>query len=412
MCPSYKVTQNRVQSPKGRATVMREWLRQLSKRNISLKSDKKFSFLSRLFHTLKKEPDFSHEVFSAMSGCLSCKACAGQCPLNVDVPEFKATFLSYYYRRYLRPIRDYFIGSLEISAPFQAKFPRLMNGLLRFSLTQFFLQKVIKLVSPPLVSTLSLNNELKKRDALLLNISTLEQLSSSEKEKSVILLQDAFTSFYEPDILLKTYDCLKKMGFSVYISPFFASGKPLHVKGFLKTFLKVATKNTLHLRDLAKLDIPLVGIDPSITLVYRDEYTKIFLEKIPNVMLLQEWLVNVMHHINPSISKVDKQYYLLSHCTEKTMCVEAEKQWSSVFGKLGLNLMPLAAGCCGMAGSYGHEVEHVINSKKLFNMNWERYLTEYPDSILATGYSCRSQANRFMQYKVKHPIEVLEQLFI
>lgn len=412
MCPSYKVTQHRVQSPKGRATVMREWLRELSKKNVLLTPDKAFSYLSRLFHTIKKEPDFSHEVFSAMSGCLSCKACAGQCPLNVDVPEFKATFLSYYYQRYLRPIRDYFIGSLEISAPLQAKFPCLVNWFLNRGLTQFFLKKVIKLVSPPLVSTFPLNSELKKRDAFLSNVSILEQLSSSEKAKSVILLQDAFTSFYESDILLKTYDCLTKMGFSVYILPFFASGKPLHVKGFLKKFLKVATKNTLHLQSLATLDIPLIGIDPSITLVYRDEYQKIVLEKVPNVMLLQEWLVNVMHNIHPPVSKLDKQYYLLSHCTEKTMCVEAEKQWSTIFGKLGLNLMPLAAGCCGMAGSYGHEVEHINNSKKLFNMDWRRHLTEHSDAILATGYSCRSQVKRFMHYKVKHPIEVLEQLFI
>lgn len=413
MCPSYKVTRDRVQSPKGRATVMREWLRQLANKKFTLNPMKSSSFFQKIFTSRKKQNDFSHEVYTAMSGCLSCKACAGQCPLNVDVPEFKAKFLSVYYQRYFRPLRDHLVASLESIAPKLALFPNFSNALLCNRFSQFIIRKTIGLVDLPKVTETSINAELKKRKAPEFNFNELMPLSADQKSRSVILLQDTFTSYYEPQVLLSIYDILTRLGFTVYVAPFFANGKPLHALGFLKEFSRLVEKNTKRLHEFFQLNIPLVGIDPSITLTYRDEYQKINNMQGFTVKLLQEWLVEVQEKflslsVNAGAKK--KIFYLLSHCTEKTACIETDKWWQTIYLHFGLTLQSLPAGCCGMAGVYGHEEEHVKNSKALFDMDWKRILAENPGTVLATGYSCRSQAARFMNAKLQHPLELLANL--
>lgn len=406
MCPSFKVTKNRLHSPKGRATVMREWLRLVANKKFNLNPDKHFSWIQKLFNGWNKKSDFSQEVYTAMSGCLGCKACETQCPLSVNVPEFKSKFIAYYHQRYLRSIKDYMIASIEYLARIQSKWPRAMNWLLRLPITRFIFRYGFGIVDVPTVSVLSAKKELKKRGALLLDLSRLMQLNDKEKSKSVILLQDIFTTFYDSRLVLDVYDFLKKLGFTVYVVPYFANGKPWQVEGFLKKFARTVNKNNLILTELAKVNIPLVGIDPSITLTYRDEYQKVLGKTEFKVMLLQEWLMDKISNVS-SLPKKEGHYYLLSHCTEKTLCVQSEKLWQSIFSALGLQLMPLAVGCCGMAGGYGHEVVHEEQSKELFKMDWQRCVKENKDKVLVTGYSCRSQVMRMMGVELKHPIQAL-----
>ncbi len=423
MCPSYKVTKDRIHSPKGRATLMREWLRQIANKKVNLDIFARTNIFKKIINSLNRKDDFSNEVFAAMSGCLSCKACAGQCPLNVDVPEFKSKFLALYYQRYMRPLRDYFIGSLEKTVLLQARFSLVTNWLFQTILAKYLLKKIIKMLDPPLIGDLSYTKKLIKQKAFEFNINDLINLSAEKKAKSVVLLQDMFTSYYEPNILFTVYEFLTKVGCNVYIAPYFPCGKPWHVKGFMRRFRKVVENNNERLQEYAKFGIPIVGIDPSITLTYRDEYPKILKKETAKVQLLQEWLVlflqmsrevqgrTMLSQINsPSLLTNENQYYLVSHCTEKTLCAEAEKQWQEIFKYFNLKLMILPSGCCGMAGSYGHEVEHVTNSQKLFAMDWQRYISEHSDTILATGYSCRSQAKRLMNINLKHPIEVINSI--
>jgi len=400
MCPSYKVTQDRIHSPKGRATVIREWLRQLALKNFSLdKLSSNRYFFSRMLNRFSKQADFSHEVFDAMAGCLSCKACANQCPLSVDVPDFKSKFLAHYHQRYPRKLRDFFIAKTEPIAQWQALFPRFFNWITQRALIRFVLKTTLKITDPPEVNIPASKNNLR-----LLNLT--EEL----KPNTIILLQDAFTSFYEKNILTACYEFFSSLGFSVSVAPFFQNGKPLHVKGFLPEFNQLAKNNIAYLRNLAALNVPLIGIDPSITLTYRDEYQKtVPHEKLGfQVQLPQEFL---QQHL-AKLPKMTHQptYFLLSHCTEKTALVESEKQWQTIFSELGITLIPLAAGCCGMAGSYGHELEHRNHSHDLFCMDWQQYIAETKDAgkyVLATGYSCRSQVKRFQGIKLQHPLEAL-----
>ncbi len=136
MCPSWKAPRDRTQSPKGRASLIREWLRLQGEEGVDVLAQsarlrqgfEPLAPLRRLRNSLARrlgEQDFSHEVYDAMAGCLACKSCAGQCPVKVNVPEFRSRFLELYHGRYLRPLKDYLIGSLEFSIPFLARFPRV-----------------------------------------------------------------------------------------------------------------------------------------------------------------------------------------------------------------------------------------------------------------------------------------------
>ena len=210
---------------------MREWLRQLAITQ-SEEIEKSGNFTLKFWNNLTKiwgSYDYSHEVYNGMHGCLSCKACASQCPIHVDIPSLKAQFLELYHTRYLRHWRDYFVGNIETLANWQSHAPVLFNFLTQNLVTRWLIQKFVRMIDPPAVSALTVRQGLKQRQAPVFNLDTLSTLSQLERENSVILLQDAFTSFYESQIVLDTYDCLRELGYTVYVPPFFVNGKTLHV---------------------------------------------------------------------------------------------------------------------------------------------------------------------------------------
>jgi FAD/FMN-containing dehydrogenase/Fe-S oxidoreductase len=416
MCPSAKITGDRIHSPKGRASLMREWLRQLAMTK-SEEIEKSGSFPVKFWNNLIKiwgSYDYSQEVYNGMHGCLSCKACASQCPIHVDIPSLKAQFLELYHTRYLRHWRDYFIGNIETLASWQSRIPGLVNFFTQNSITRWLIQKFVRMVDPPAISAFTVTQGLKQRQAPVFNLDKLSTLSDLERENSVILLQDAFTSFYESQIVLDTYDFLCKLGYTVYVPPFFPNGKPLHVKGFLKKFQAIAQKNTDYLNRLAQLGIPLLGIEPSIVLTYRDEYIKVKgLKATFQVQLLQEFLWEQRERLRQKLDNCPLElnpYYLFGHCTEKTIALASQRQWQQVFQILGIPLVSVSTGCCGMAGIYGHEAEHYNESQGIYSMSWERQISsnlEQKQRLLATGYSCRSQVKRFEGFAPLHPIQVL-----
>jgi Fe-S oxidoreductase len=185
------------------------------------------------------------------------------------------------------------------------------------------------------------------------------------------------------------------------------NGKPLHVQGFLAPFERAARRNAELLRSLAGCGIPLVGLDPAMTLTYRQEYRKLAgLEDMPDVLLPQEWLLRAL----PERKAGGPGFRLLAHCTEKTTVPASVAQWQRVFARAGLELAPQAAGCCGMSGTYGHESRNVETSKAIFEQSWGPLLDAGGTELLATGYSCRSQAARRRGSRLRHPVEVLLQV--
>lgn len=416
MCPSYKATRDRRHSPKGRASLIREWLRQLAALGIDPESEAAAlrrgarwrDFPARLRNSWAREPDFSHEVKEAMDGCLACKSCSGQCPIKVDVPSFRAKFLEVYHGRYLRPLRDHLVGSLEAMLPALGKIDWLYN-LMIDSPPGRLAMRAIGLVHTPKFPQVSMQPELEARGIAIATPELLAALPVEERTHSVVLVQDAFTCWYEPRVVLAVLDLMQTIGFTPYVAPFRPNGKPLHVQGFLGAFTRTASRNAAMLRDLAATGVELVGVDASMTLTYRAEYDMLpDAERSPPVLLVQEWLARHCDAI-PKMSGVRDEYLLLPHCSERSLALSSLRDWQAAFAAAGASLQVLPSGCCGMAGTYGHEAEHRATSEQIYGMSWARYIAEWAQTgrLLATGYSCRSQVKIMDGRPLLHPAEAL-----
>ena len=418
MCPSWKGTRERRHSPKGRASLMREWLRLQGEAGgdvLATPSVSPVAFMRDLPRRWRNtrgrrdEQDFSHEVYEAMAGCLACKSCSGQCPVKVSVPEFRSRFLQLYHTRYLRPLKDYLIGSLEFTIPYLARSPALYNRLMSSRWMRSALERYAGMVDSPLLARFDLAATLGRLGVRDATPELLAALAPAQRERSVVLVQDAFTRWFDTPVWAAFVELAARSGHTVYLAPFRPNGKPLHVQGFLPAFERAATRNAALLKALAKSGIPLVGLDPAMTLVYRQEYLKVAgAQDCPPVLLPQEWLLDALPL---SGTGPGQGYRLLAHCTEKTNSPASVGQWRQVFARAGLRLDAEGSGCCGMSGTYGHETRNASTSRTIFEQSWGPILDRRDGAphgeLLATGYSCRSQAARFRGRRLRHPIEVL-----
>ncbi|MBB3331135.1 FAD/FMN-containing dehydrogenase/Fe-S oxidoreductase [Halomonas campaniensis] len=428
MCPSWKATRDRVHSPKGRASLVREWLRLQGEAGVDLveagrqqRVEGAWGFVKRLptrtLNTLrrKREQDFSHEVYDAMAGCLACKSCAGQCPIKVNVPDSRAQFLEAYHGRYLRPVRDYLVGTTEFLLPTLSRMTPAYNALIGSRLVDRLLAGPVGLVDSPRLSRASLRKTLAAWGVAEATPTSLGRLTEAQKARSVVIVQDAFTSHFEATLVLDIVELLGRLDIRVFVAPFSANGKPLHVQGFLGAFERTAGKQARRLRTLAEFGVPLVGIDPAMTLTYRQEYVKALgPEAVPEVLMLQEWLVaqspTLASYLSSSGRTLDDPgYRLLSHCTEKTNAPGSPRAWQQVFAAFGLKLEQVATGCCGMSGTYGHEARNLETSRTIYAQSWQPVVEEEANAgkLLATGYSCRSQVKRFSDTALPHPLQGL-----
>ncbi|MFZ3618622.1 FAD-binding and (Fe-S)-binding domain-containing protein [Leclercia barmai] len=421
MCPSMKITSNRIHSPKGRATLVREWLRLLADRGVDPLAlekelpEKRASLRTLVertrnsWHARKGEYDFSHEVKEAMSGCLACKACSTQCPIKIDVPEFRSRFLQLYHSRYLRPMRDHLVATVESYAPLMARAPRTFNFFINQPLVRKLSEKHIGMIDLPLLSTPSLQRQMVGHRSANLTLEQLETLSAEQKAKTVLVVQDPFTSYYDAQVVADFIRLAERLGYQPVLLPFSPNGKAQHIKGFLNRFAKTAQKTSDFLSRVAQLGMPMVGVDPALVLCYRDEYKQTLGDKRGefHVMLVHEWLPSVVNaQTAPETS--GEPWYLFGHCTEVTALPGAPAQWAAIFARFGAKLESVSVGCCGMAGTYGHEVVNHANSLGIYELSWHQAMQRLPrNRCLATGYSCRSQVKRVEGSGVRHPLQAL-----
>ena len=421
MCPSMKITSNRIHSPKGRATLVREWLRLLADRGVDpLKLEQELpekraslrSLIERTrnsWHANKGEYDFSHEVKDAMSGCLACKACSTQCPIKIDVPEFRSRFLQLYHTRYLRPMRDHLVATVESYAPLMARAPKTFNFFINQPLVRKLSEKHIGMVDLPLLSVPSLQRQLVGHRSANMTLEQLEALSPEQKAKVVLVVQDPFTSYYDAQVVADFVRLAEKLDYQPVVLPFSPNGKAQHIKGFLNRFAKTAQKTSDFLNRVAQLGIPMVGVDPALVLCYRDEYKQTLGDKRGDfhVMLVHEWLPAALQD-TASRDVSGEPWYLFGHCTEVTALPGAPAQWAAIFARFGAKLESVSVGCCGMAGTYGHEVKNHASSLGIYELSWHQAMQRLPRSrCLATGYSCRSQVKRVEGNGVRHPLQAL-----
>lgn len=435
MCPSWKATRERRHSPKGRASLLREWLRQLAVAEAQPLTESALlrrqsagsallRFPVRVYNTLGKRlghADFSHEVKEAMDGCLACKSCAGQCPVKVDIPKLRTKFLLLYHGRYLRRLRDHMVGSIEHLLPYLSRFPRLINGLTNMGPGPALLKR-LGLVATPSLTKVDLGLARTLRGIPLATVARLQALTPAQRMCTVVVVQDAFTSHYEA-ILPDLFDLLIACGVAPMLAPFRPNGKALHVHGFMRRYERVATKNAAMLNAYAQTGVALVGLDPAMTLTYRQEYAELLgtegADCAPPVLMVQEWLARHLDRLPKVVTATSdpaaKTVRYLPHCTERTTAPAAMRDWQIVFAHCGLALTTLASGCCGMAGTWGHEAEHRALSEKIYGMSWSHHvfharLEDVP--LLADGFSCRCQAAKIDGAVLLHPVQWLLKMLV
>ncbi|MEM8238365.1 FAD-binding and (Fe-S)-binding domain-containing protein [Morganella morganii subsp. sibonii] len=425
MCPSMKVTQSRFHSPKGRAGLVREWLRLLAEQGtdpallsqavpqsrISLRG-----LIDKIGNTRRAsrgEYDFSHEVKESMSGCLACKACSTQCPIKIDVPEFRARFLALYHGRYLRPLRDHLVANVEAGAPLMAKAPKVFNFFLKQPWVQKLSEKTVGMTDLPLLSSPSLKQQLAGSKAVSVTLEMLESMSEEQRRagRYLFIVQDPFTSYFDAKVVADFAALTEKLGFQPVLLPFSPNGKAQHIKGFLARFARTANKTADFLNRVARLGCPMAGVDPALVLCYRDEYKTVLPPEKQQfrVMLVHQFLAEYADSLPVNdVSVNTPPWYLFSHCTESTALPDSVKTWQNLFSRFGASLQSVSTGCCGMAGTYGHEMPNLARSKGIYQLSWAQPYQSLPsERCLTTGYSCRSQVKRMEGKVMLHPLQAL-----
>lgn len=300
-----------------------------------------------------------------------------------------------------------------------AKQPKFFNFFSTSNLAEKVANKTIGMTYLPALSVPNLQHQLVEIGYQGESLENLEQQATNgqlDKEcKTLFIVQDPFTSYYDAKVVADFVALTQRLGFKPIVLPFNPSGKAQHIKGFLHKFAKTAKNQADFLNRVAKLGLPMVAIDPALTLLYREEYQSVLQEQRGafDVLLTHEWLRNEINNgrlenDKKQVNPASLPWYLFSHCTESTALPSSEKEWQTIFAHFGEKLVNENVGCCGMAGTFGHETVHLAMSKAIYKQSWQQKINgKSLERCLATGYSCRSQVKRFEQHIIKHPVQAL-----
>ena len=385
MCPTFMATGDEDKSTRGRANILREFL---------TRSEKKY-------------PWDHEEIYRVMDLCLSCKACKSECPSNVDMAKFKAEFLQHHYEIHGIPFRTLLIGWL----------PRINRlGMFFRPVTNFItglriFKKIIGFEESRKIPSLS--------KITLRGWKRRHKSPEPGNNGKVYLFADEFTDYNESDIGIKTILLLEKLGYQVVIPKHMESGRTFFSKGMLKAARRVADKNIQLLKELISEDTPLIGLEPSAILTFRDEYPEIVDKHLEEdaiklgskAMLLEEFICSEIDsgRISPGqFTTGNKKIKLHGHCQQKAISSTAFTiKMLSIPVNYQVDEIP--SGCCGMAGAYGYEKEHYDMSMKIGEMILFPAVREAPEEtvIAAPGTSCRHHIAEGTGRKAYHPAEIL-----
>ena len=388
MCPSYRATKDEKDVTRSRANTLRE-------------------FLTNPTNTNRFD---SKEIKESLDLCLSCKACASECPSNVDIAVLKSEFLYQYQKQNGFSLRSKLFAYNTKMNKLASKVPSISNFVFSNSLTSGLLKSmngVAKERSLPLVSKPSLTSLEKRKQHI------------DQVIKEVYLFVDEFTNYLDAQIAFDTYDLLTALNYKVLFVSHEESGRTFISKGFLDQAKEVATKNITVFKDKITKETPLVGIEPSAILTFRDEYKRLVDDKdaaskvAEYTFLIEEFLVNEIKEGNikaDQFTEDSKTLKIHNHCHQKALSNQ-----KITFDLLNLpkNYKPtiIASGCCGMAGSFGYEKEHYEVSMKVGEQTLFPSVRKADKEaiIVANGTSCRHQIKDGAQRVALHPVSVLLQ---
>jgi Fe-S oxidoreductase len=382
MCPSYKATGEEMHSTRGRARLLFEMQR------------------GEVIHGGWKNED----VREALHLCLSCKACKGECPVNVDMATYKAEFMSHYYEGDMRPLNAYAFGMIDRWARMSSHMPGFVNFLTRKNPFAAIAKKMLNIAPQRQITQFaqqSFTSWLKDHQPQQAN------------GRRVILWADTFNNYYHPEVARAALEVLEHAGCYVRVpQTHLCCGRPLYEFGMLDR----AKEYLQHVMDVLSEEIhqgiPIVVLEPACASVFRDELTNMFpfseqakrLEK--QVFLLSEYLEHMGGHF--PFQALPRQAIVHGHCHHKSILkMDAEE---SVMKKLGLHFDVLDSGCCGMAGSFGFEKDKYDVSMRCGERVLLPAVREAADGtlVIANGFSCREQILQTTKAQPLHLAQVLQ----
>jgi FAD/FMN-containing dehydrogenase/Fe-S oxidoreductase len=394
MCPSYMATRNEKDSTRARANILREVL---------TNSEKLDRFDSK-------------EVKEVMDLCLLCKGCKSECPSNVDVAKLKMEFLQHYQEKNGVPMRSWLIGNYSKMSNIASYVPWAYNLILGNALLRKIANRMIGFHperTMPLLSANTLKQWYKKSEK-----------SALKSARKVYLFCDEFTNFNDVEIGKKAFDLLQKLGYDVIIPNHVDSGRAYLSKGLLKDAQKLANQNVALLKDVVTEETPLIGIEPSAILTFRDEYPDLIEANLvesakklaQNVLMIDEFIareIDAKRITAESFTSEKRLIKLHGHCQQKAVAsLTPTKKILSLPKNYEVHIIP--SGCCGMAGSFGYEKEHYDLSMKIGELILFPTVRKQPEEVIiaAPGTSCRHQIQDGTGRKALHPVEILWQALV
>ncbi len=387
MCPSFMATKNEKDTTRARANIIRE----VFTRSSSL------------------EAFNSSEIKEILDLCLSCKGCKLECPSNVDMAKLKAEFMHKYYQSNKIPLRSRMIANIAKINKYGSIAPWLYNFILKSPLGT--LNKKILGIE-------------RKRDFPKLNRFTLrswisKQIPDAGTKGKVYLFIDEFTNYSDVEVGMKTVILLNAIGYKVETVAHRESGRAAMSKGMLGFARDVAEDNVRIFSKIISEDTPLVGIEPSAILSFRDEYPDLLRDEMKekaatlseNTYLIDEFLsvAFTKGEIDSSLfTKESKSIKLHGHCHQKAISsTDHSQKILTIPENYEVDVIP--SGCCGMAGSFGFEKEHYELSMQIGELVLFPTVrdTDIDTVIAAPGTSCRHQIKDGTQRKSYHPVEIL-----
>ncbi len=381
MCPSYMATKDEADVTRGRANVLR------------------LAMTGRLADAGLDETG----VHQALDLCLECRACKAECPVGVDMARFKSEFLAGYWETYGTPLQAKMLGNVRSVAELGSRLPALFNRLQNSGLGRGINQALFGID--------------RRRTLPALAPRTFASLvkSRAASHPAVLLFNDTFTNFYDPEIGVAVWDVLESAGQRVALAPNHCCGRPLISKGLLRQAAEQARLNTESLYAAASSGKKIVFCEPSCLSAIREDAPALLRGELQEkakvvasaAMLFEEFAAALPLRLQPGPPKI----LLHGHCHQKSMgLVPPAKELLSKIP--GSTVIDLDAGCCGMAGSFGYSADHYDVSRQI----GERKLLPQvrgkasADVVVAAGTSCRHQIADFTSDRAQHPALLLQSL--
>ncbi|OUR91845.1 FAD-binding oxidoreductase [Flavobacteriales bacterium 34_180_T64] len=393
MCPSYRATRDEKDTTRARANALREFLTQSDKTN-----------------------KFDHNELNAVFDlCLSCKACSSECPSSVDVATLKAEFQYQYQKENGYSFKNKFFAKSTKFNRIASKAPRFYNALFQGKLVSSFIKTIFGVDKrrslPKITSSFSAYNGNSEW------LNTSKTITANPLSK-VVLFVDEFTNYLESDIAIDAKVLLETLGYNVFVISNLESGRSFISKGFLEEAKDLINKNVSVLKELISENVPLLGIEPSAILTFKDENLKLAddINSAKSIakqtFLIEEFIQKEyeLGHIKSSMFTSDKKSIKFhGHCHQKALANQ-----KSSFTVLNIpenyNVTIIPSGCCGMAGSFGYEKEHYDVSMQIGEQTLFPAIRNAKKEVLisANGTSCRHQIKDGTQREALHPITILK----